>query len=156
MVKQLCVLAVLALMTGGCGGGSGAPSLYGSWVFDSPDGVSGAGLNLASDDTYVGLTLTITSSSQNSAAANVESETGTFAVSGSQITFTPKEWTCHEPDPAYVLSYSFDGPNLVISGPGSVVSFAPNGPSSGATEVITYGCFSAGVFTPSALAPVTN
>jgi hypothetical protein len=155
MVKRLCVLAVLASMTDGCGGGGG-PSLYGNWSFENPDGVTGIGLDLSPDDTYVFLLIAVTSSGQGSGRANVESETGTFVVAGSKITFTPKQWTCPGPDPVYVLSYTFDGQNLVMGSPSGLTSLAPNGPSSGGTIGLTYGCFTAGVFTPSQLAPVTN
>jgi len=168
MVKQFCVLVVLASGSG-CGGGdggggvgvvgvgSGAPQPSGDWVFSSPDGTAGAALDLGPGDTYTVLIGTITSSGQNSATANAQVETGTFAVTGNQITFTPKQSTCPGPAPVRVDTYSFSGQNLVLAGPAGIVSFAPNNSSSTATVGLTFGCFSdAGVFMASPLAPVSN
>jgi hypothetical protein len=157
MVKQLCVVAVLASMTGGCGGGSGAPSVDGSWIFENPDGVTALGLDIGPGDTYVGLTIAITSSTLNSATANAQVVTGTFATEGSLITFTPRQWSCPGPDPVKVDTYSFAGQDLVLGGTGGFVLFAPNNASGAGSAGLTFGCFSAaGVFTPEALAPVAN
>jgi hypothetical protein len=156
MVKQLCVLAVLASMTDGCGGG-GSAGLQGSWAFASPGGATGAGLYLESDDTYELAVVAVTSSGQNSETGNAQVEKGTFATAGSLITFTPRQSSCPGPDPVRADTYSFAGQDLILSGPGGILSFVPNnGPPTGSVGV-TFGCFSAaGVFTPEGLAPVAN
>jgi hypothetical protein len=86
----------------------------------------------------------------------VQSEQGSFTVSGNAITATPKESTCAKPDPVYSVTYSFTGSNLEIEEPTGIMVFQPDN-ATGSNIAITFGCFgSGGAFTASPLVPVSN
>jgi hypothetical protein len=149
------VAVVFALLVPACSSSSGSgstPSLYGTWAYLNAAGTEGEGITINSDGTYVLSLLQITSP----ASANVQSEQGSFTLSGSTITATPKEATCAKPDPVYTATYSFQGSNLEIAEPSGVIVFQPDN-ATGSNIAITFGCFSSsGTFTASPLVPVSN
>src|SRR6185295_3373010 len=96
---------VLLLGAIGCGGGGDptpADRLQGNWLFADADGLTGVGLTFDGSD-YVAFLMGLTSTN----TANAEVERGGFDASTTQITFTPREWSCPGPDAIYALSYRF-------------------------------------------------
>jgi hypothetical protein len=116
------VAALLATACSSSSGSGGPPSLDGSWIYANSDGSAGAGAEFKSDGTYEVQELTVTSST----TVNDQIETGTFTVSGSTITLTPKQSSCPGPDAVYTLNYSFQGSNLALTQPSGIIVFQPN------------------------------
>jgi hypothetical protein len=130
----------------GCG--SSSPSIYNSWIYVNGGGTAGFALDFKQNGTYVSQTLELTSST----SADVQLETGTFAISGSTITFTPQDWSCADlNDPPYSATYTLTDSSLEVAGPTglTVLHVDSSAGTNNFTEVI--GCFTAGVFTESTL-----
>lgn len=147
-------IVVGAVMVAACSSssGGGTPSLYQTWAYVTADGSAAAGATFTSDGTYLFQELTLTSST----TANDQVEEGSFTISGSTITATPKQWTCPGPDAVYTLGYSFQGGNLVLAQPAGTIVMQPDTATASSIS-ITNGCFaSSGSFTTAPLATVSN
>ena len=137
--------------------GSDAPQtgLYGSWVFSVGDGGTSAegAATYNTDGTYQTIAVEFISST----SAQEQIEQGTFALSGTTITYTPTESTCPSPRPVASNSYQVVNGDLVVTTLGySMPSTFHHGSVTLPTSTVT-GCFgSDGVFHPASLAPVTN
>lgn len=94
-------------------GGSGPPSLIGSWYYVDSAGTAGEGLTFNSDETYVNQSIALTSST----TGDQEVEMGTFTLSGSTITVTPTSSSCPGPAPVTSYDYSFQGAELASCSP---------------------------------------
>jgi hypothetical protein len=129
--------------------------LYGSWVFSVGDGGTSAegAATYNTDGTYQTIAVEFTSST----SAQEQIEQGTFALSGTTITYTPTESTCPSPRPVGSNSYQVVSGALVVTTPGySMPSTFHHGSVTLPASTVT-GCFgSDGVFHPASLAPVTN
>jgi hypothetical protein len=153
------VLMALAL---GCGVGcssssssSGDPPLVGTnWLYTDSSGTGGTDLTINSDNSYELSLLYLTSST----SAEAQTETGTVAISGSSITFTPQKWSCEEPtDPSYTAGYQFNGSSLEVVFTSGLVAFQADtsSASTGTGFQITLGCFpQSGGFVASPLEPI--
>jgi hypothetical protein len=153
---MMVLLAVLC----SCGGDLKTPAerLVGHWDYSNPVGGNGIELQFTASsfgDTY--MTRVWELFSLTGTAAYEEVETGEYAATDSQITFTPTSSTCPSPVPVYAASYTFDEDSLRIVEPTRAFTLVrrAGGPSSGAT--IFSGCFQPdGSFVHSSFAPVTN
>jgi hypothetical protein len=135
-----------------------ASGLVGSWQRFASSTV----VTLSRDGTYK-LDEWAESSPGLSGLDREQSETGTYSVSGSTVTFTPKESSCKGPDPARVDTFVVVSETGIAPGAG----FELTDPNMGGnwiqyTGAITpastamLGCLSSpGTFTPSPLAPVS-
>ena len=105
-MRTWMAMAVAATALMACGDGddddSGSTSLDHVWAYASADGTTGVGLTFTSDGKYELAQLQLTSGT----SANVQEEVGTYAVSGSTITFTPQQATCSGKDGAAMATYS--------------------------------------------------
>jgi hypothetical protein len=154
-MRRLWWLVLLALGAVGCGGGSSSPAsrLVGEWIAIDSTGTEAVGVTFESDNTYVAQTLALTSST----SALDEGESGVYAATASEITFTPRKSSCPGPDPIYSLSYSFSGSSLVVYTPSGGLSLEKNDSPGGGSASITFGCFqSDGSFVPSPFVAVSN
>jgi hypothetical protein len=135
----------------GCGSGSvpRAEGLVGDWQFMDATGMSGVGITLTANGTYVWSKFILTSA--NTSVAEVEK--GKYNATDSSITIMPTERSCQGPDPTLTMSYSFSGTSLQIAVPGGLTLIPVTAPPGGA---LTTGCFDGGLFTPEALVPVTH
>jgi hypothetical protein len=150
-------MAIPALWPCACGGlvssGRGGPSLYRNWIDEPAIGTLGVALEVKIDGSYVITNLTLTSQT----AANAIVESGTLIVSGSTITFTPKEWSCRGPRPAWSAPFSFQDGELLVTQPTYVLKLQPTNATATTSFALTIGCTdNSGNFTPEALAPVSN
>ncbi len=132
-------------------------TLQNNWLFTTADGNSGTGLTITKENTYAVVRLEASSSEPNSLYSQIE--TGTLAVAGSSITFTPEKWTCQEPtDPAYSATYEIHGDSLTVAFNWGVVLMKVNNAtaaSSPSSLILINGCFmSGGRFRKSPLTPV--
>lgn len=153
-VSRLCCGVLLALVVG-CGGADQSTpeqQVVGSWLFTSADGNSGFGAVFKDDGTYTSAILVASSST----SAEAEVEKGTYSATDTQITFTPNEFSCAGPDAIYAAPYKVDGQSLVLTLGSNVVIMAPNTDPASSNGLLQTGCFNAGVFTPQAVAPVSN
>ncbi|HEV3191172.1 MAG TPA: hypothetical protein VGY54_11775 [Polyangiaceae bacterium] len=150
-------MAIPTLWLCACGGlsssGSDGPSLHRNWIAEPAIGALGVALDVKSDGSYVITNLTLTS--QTTANAIVES--GTLTVSGSTITFTPKEWSCRGPRPVWSAPFSFQDGDLLITQPTYVLKLQPTNATATTSFALAIGCTdNSGKFMPEALAPVSN
>jgi hypothetical protein len=103
-------------------------SLVGSWLFfDSGNGASLV-IQFHGDGTYQ------QDNSQSMASGTIDQrQTGTFAVSGSNVTFTVTHWSCPGTVPAPSTSaFSFDNGDLLLVIPQATLRFVPYVPDAGA------------------------
>ena len=152
-MKKLGVVATGLVLAGmvGCGGTSHQNSLIDTWIYDSGD--SAIGLTFDTDNTYSAQVLVLTSST----TANDQVETGTFTKTTSEITFTPKKFTCPGPDTIYTLSYQINGNGLTLVTADGALFFTRDMSPDTTNARITFGCFlDDGSFVAMPLAPVSN
>lgn len=144
----------LALVVAGCSSSSSSapPTLYsGQWIYES--GAEASGYSFAEGGQYTGVVSVGTSET----TANVYKETGVFAQTATQITFTPHESSCTGVYPAYTDQYGFKGDVLLLSSASGTTSYMINPDQVTANVSIVYGCFAAdGTFTAHPIAPVSN
>jgi hypothetical protein len=149
------MIAVAALIFLGCSSGSGGSSgsgVDGNWFYENSSETTGFGVTFTPNGTYAIVLLELTSGTSGDA----EAETGTFTTNGNNINLTPQKWTCSGADPAYTVTYSFDGSDLILTTPSGVFGLQPNTATAMNSFDLTLGCFAAdgGAFAPSPLAPV--
>jgi hypothetical protein len=130
---------------------SSPPSLDSTWEYADSASESGNGLTLKSNGTYVSSILSLTSST----SANAQIETGTFKLSGSEITFTPQQWSCPEAtDPPYSAGFEQNGDTLTLSYSSGAIAYQLD-TSTASTFALSDGCFlQDGTFIASPLAAV--
>jgi hypothetical protein len=118
-------------------------SLVGAWrFFDSGNGASLV-IQFNSDGTYE------QDNSQSTSTGTIdERQTGTFAVSGSNVTFTVLHWSCPGAVPApSTSSFSFENGDLLLVIPQATLDFVPYVPDAGGSSgteggvQVTLGCY---------------
>jgi len=142
---RLAALAVLLLA--GCGGASGGTDspVEGNWVVTI--GQCAEGLTFTGDN-YARLVLC---PDATSAALDLSEETGTFRIQNNLIVYTAEQTTCPATvTKVYNTPFSVSGSSLTLTYSDGVTIFARN-LASGGSAVATFGCFSAGMFTPGPL-----
>jgi hypothetical protein len=149
-------LAVLLAAVAACGGGnSETPQqrLIGQWLYTNSAGSAGMDIAFNTNTTYSAQILQLTSTT----SANDELEDGVFSTTDTEITFTPQKYTCPGPDPAYSVTYNFNGDSLVLSLSTGATAFSRNTNPASTNFTATFGCFqSNGSFVASPLAAVSN
>jgi len=126
-------------------------ALYGSWDLGGENTV----LILNSDGTFE---LQIFWSDTATGTLDVEEQTGTYTVSGTLLTLTPKQFSCSTSAPT--SAYNFDIANggylvLTSSISGAVTVWVPQTSPGVDAASSTTGCFASnGTFTPQPLGPV--
>ena len=146
-------LVVLLATVASCGGNSETPKerLIGKWIYTGSS--AGIGLQFDSDAAYSVQVLQLTSTT----TGNDEVEKGAYSATDTQITFTPKMYTCPGPVPVYTLDYSFNGDSLSVLFSNGAMGFSRNTEPASSNFIITFGCFqSDGSFVSSPLAAVGN
>lgn len=118
-------------------------SLVGAWrFFDSGNGAALV-IQFNGDGTYQ------QDNSQSMSSGTIDQrQTGTFAVSGSNVTFTVMHWSCPGAVPApSTSSFSFDNGDLLLVIPQATLRFAPYAPDAGGNAdggaQATLGCYPA-------------
>jgi hypothetical protein len=152
-MQTMQIVAITALLTGAaCSSGAGAPSLDGTWIYETSGGTAGKGLTFKSDGTYALSDLQETSPT----SVEAEIETGTFITSGTTITATPREFSCAGPVPVWTFNYSFSGADLELADTSGAIVYQPDTSTATTGVAIAIGCFTSNGFVAEALAPVSN
>lgn len=116
-------------------------SLVGAWLFfDSGNGASLV-IQFNGDGTYQ------QDNSQSPSSGTIdERQTGTFAVSGSNVTFTVLHWSCPGAVPApSTSSFSFQNGDLLLVIPQATLHFVPYAPDAGGSSGTDAGSAEGGV-----------
>ncbi len=116
-----------------CGGSNYSDGFQGSWIEQSPDGLSGVGLEVNGDN-YVVESIVITGPT----TAEAQVEEGTFAAGPNEFDTFPTNDT------------------LILGLPQGTVTFHRNDAAPDSNVVITYGCFASGNFVPNDLTKVNK
>jgi hypothetical protein len=147
MLRQLIVFGCLA--AAGCGSSAVAPPdadpILGSWLVAV--GASCAWGFTFEQAAYVEAIVCVASDSTN----QLDEDKGSWFDDGTTLFLTPNMSSCAT-SPATATPYTVTPSQLTLTAPSSVSVFARIVPSGSATA--TFGCFNAGVFTPSPLAPI--
>jgi hypothetical protein len=130
-------------------GSNGAPSIDGTWISWTSSN-TGTGLTINADGTYVLQQLTLLSPT----SGEEEVQTGIIEVGDNTLTFTPVEWSCSGPYPAFTWNYTFDGALLDIDTGSAMVSYSADTAAASSFTVV-FGCYDqSGNFTAHPLDPV--
>ncbi len=157
MHKTLIGFLLLAAI--GCGGSNDSEMIVGTWF-------ASAAPNWASDANSTGTTVIIdfTSDGKYSASkvlqasttvTDIQSETGSYTLTGSTLTTVPGQWTCPYDDPPYTVSIAFVGGDLELSTSTGTISLQKTTVRVDQGLYPTYGCFYSTGFTPEPLGPAS-
>lgn len=147
MKKFIAFVLFVGIFVMGCSNTveSDSQSIYGSWVYESSDGV-GLGVTFNTNGTYAAVLVGLTSDT----TANAEIEIGNFAANNNMLTMTTKQSSCSdaskEPE---TMPFNIDGDSLGVAFPKGMLFFHRNNASSANNGIITYGCVVDGKFVPS-------
>ncbi len=86
-------------------------------------------------------------------SVDMQAQTGTWALTGSSLVLTNEQSSCTDTPAQDLETTTVTDTSLTMSDSGGLLSFVRNTAPAGAVSA-TYGCFSAGTFTPSPLAPL--
>lgn len=146
----VCVAS--ALFVAGCGSSSPkspAEALEGSWI-SQVNSVCDYGVNFGPGDAISVNTVCV---DQSTLALDLEENEGTYTADAAKIYVTLTQSTCTDAQVAYYEPYVLTPGSLALTESTDVVYLTPNA-DTGGSGVATLGCFRAGAFTTSPLAPI--
>jgi hypothetical protein len=142
--------------TGGSGGSDGGligPFPIGSWEFMDPTANTYIFVILKADGTFETLAGGVAASN----VVAIQEETGTYSISGANLTITPEQFSCPKADPPRSYTFAMDSGSLALTNSSGTIVYPPNPPSTTASSlVIVLGCFESSGFVTYPLTTVSD